>query len=229
MARNGSVSPGARSPLVVIVAVALTGATLLLFLAVLRLGRSDGVVGPAPPYPGETAAVVVQAAVPPPALPRGPRLVGARGHVAEQRGELAGLDRLARARAAAAVGLGGDEAGKAEEVYRRADARRAEIEAQLDDASSSKPALRSPSRLRVHEGHVLAAMEQALGEARAQALREAEALAYEELVEEARARRGRTFPMDEAVARRRQDALAALHATIQLARSPELAEGQPSE
>jgi hypothetical protein len=64
-------------------------------------------------------------------------------------------------------------------------------------------------------------METALGQARAYALRAAEAAAYEELIRQAESRSVRSFPMNRASARRRSSAMLYLQATLEAAQDPE--------
>jgi hypothetical protein len=138
------------------------------------------------------------------------------------------LDDEARAGAAVVAGLSDEEVALATAVYRRADARRAVIEAKeaeavADQAAPSARARSSQYRLWSHEGRLLREMEDALGGPRAQALRAAEAALYLQLLQEAREHPrehpGRPLPTD-VIARRRQSGLRFLSGAIEDRQQP---------
>ncbi len=221
MASSSSAGAARRSPLVVVVALlatAVAGFALLLLVRTRTTGRPPVVRASAgmttAPSPGAVGARG--------GAGRGvPRLVGPTDHTAAQRAELAEVDHLARARAAETVGLTAVEAQKAAGVYQAADRRRDQLEAEIDDGDISKPSAHYPSRLWRHEARVLADMEAALGQARAHALRAAEAAAYVEQIRQAESRPGRTFPISQRHARRRSSAMLYLEATIEAAHDGE--------
>ncbi len=224
MSASSSARTVRRSPLVSALAVLATAVAALALLLLLRGGTTAAV-----PRVGSgketTSAAAVGARVAARASARIPRLITPTDHTAAQRAELDEVDRLARARAAAAVGLTPGEAQKAAGVYRAGDHRRDEIEAELDDDNITKLSQRAPSRLWRHEARVLAEMKAALGEERAYALRAAEADAYEELYRQGQGRPGRTSRINQRQASRRSSAMLYLQATIEGAHDRE----QPAE
>ena len=226
MAASGRANAVRRSPLMAVLALLATATAAFVLLLLPRVRTRE---------PARAAATAVAGDRTPPAPARAararvPRFVAEPDHTAAQREELAAVDRLARARAAAAVGLTSAEAQKTEILYREADRRRDQIEVEIDAPSTGQPSRQAPSRLWRHEARLLADMRGALGEARGQALRAAEAVAYQELVQQAASGSGRTFPISQRHTRRRSSAMFYLQSIIEAAQEGEpTGEGGPTE
>jgi hypothetical protein len=184
--------PNGRSPLLItavaLAAVTVVAAGLVLRARLRRPAPQDEVAATVAP-PSAATAPVVAAPAPrtnPPQLVAAPPRVRVQPNptrmaedtlTPEQRADLHRLDAAARAQAAAGLHLSEDEISRLATIYRRADDRRAAIEARVS-ARTGRPIAGANIALSVSERRAWQDSAAVLGAARATALEKATADAY---------------------------------------------------